>query len=181
MAWQCSSSGVISVLVTGISQKSKLRRQPLTSISLACLETLVITSTLSCTLQPRVQYLASVFHGCATTQILLYRPPARKRTGLAATNVWPSLLLSKWRRSDTHQGGACCSRGSTCLSNGLCWIKEGGYYERHSCTSQEWINYKCPDICTHSKSTLSWSSVWSELTRKRRDLFRKRGCLALQP
>lgn len=102
MAWQCSISGVISVLVTGMSQKCKLRRQPLTSISLACLETLVTTSTLSCFLRPRVQYLASVFHGCATTQILLHCLPARKRTGLAATNVWPSLLLSKWRRSDTR-------------------------------------------------------------------------------
>ena len=102
MAWQCSSSGVISVLVTGTSQKCKLRRQPLTSISLACLGTLVTTSTLSCSSRLRVQYLASVVHGCATTQILLLCPPVRKRTGLAATNVWPSLLLSKWRRSDTR-------------------------------------------------------------------------------
>ena len=49
------------------------------------------------------------------------------------------------------QDGACCPLNWECLSNGLCYLEQEDYYERHSCTDQNWDDENCPNLCTYGE------------------------------
>ena len=46
---------------------------------------------------------------------------------------------------------ACCPLDWQCLSNGLCYLQNEGYYGRYTCTDKTWQSPNCPEICTHSE------------------------------
>jgi len=50
----------------------------------------------------------------------------------------------------SSNGGACCPVDWQCLDNGLCFLEQFSYYERHSCTDKAWGS-SCPDMCTYSE------------------------------
>jgi len=49
------------------------------------------------------------------------------------------------------EGGACCPLNWECLSNGLCYLEQEDYYERHSCTDKNWDDENCPNLCTYGE------------------------------
>ena len=53
------------------------------------------------------------------------------------------------------QGGACCPEGWECFTNGLCYLLQENYFERHSCTDQSWSDPNCPHICTYGEQVES--------------------------
>lgn len=52
---------------------------------------------------------------------------------------------------------ACCARGHTCLSNGVCeWTNSSGIanYGRGSCTDSAWRSTLCPQFCQSGEAVL---------------------------
>ena len=88
----------------------------------------------------------------------------------------------------SSSGSACCPSGWKCLDNGLCYLDNQKYFGRYTCTDQSWKSPGCPNICTHSKSLPSATSVCAIVNRLRsvaltlgkaiRPLEMKRSCNA---
>lgn len=45
--------------------------------------------------------------------------------------------------------GICCPLNWQCLDNGLCYLPNEKYYERHTCSDRSWPSDSCPHICTY--------------------------------
>ena len=82
-----------------------------------------------------IAFLASCFHVQAQAQTCYYP------NGDTSPNDSPC----------STQSGACCPLNWECLSNGLCYLEQEDYYERHSCTDQNWDDQNCPNICTYGE------------------------------
>lgn len=62
---------------------------------------------------------------------------------------------------------ACCGRGSTCLSNGVCEFRSSSgivIYDRVSCTDSTWRSTLCPQFCQSGEA--------ASLTKKTRMIFK---------
>lgn len=58
---------------------------------------------------------------------------------------------------------ACCPLNWECLSNGLCYLENEGYFGRYTCTDQSWQSEGCPNICTQGALESSMNRTSSEL------------------
>lgn len=47
------------------------------------------------------------------------------------------------------EAGICCPLNWQCLNNGLCYLQNERYYERHTCSDRNWPSDSCPHICTY--------------------------------
>lgn len=54
--------------------------------------------------------------------------------------------------------GICCPLNWQCMTDGLCYLANEDYYERHSCVDASWPSLSCPRICT---AGMSEGFVWS--------------------
>ncbi|KAK6429998.1 hypothetical protein LTR95_013852 [Oleoguttula sp. CCFEE 5521] len=68
---------------------------------------------------------------------------------LAQDCYYPNGDLSTIDYPCSGDGGACCPLNWQCLSNGLCYLEDENYIERHTCTDQNWGS-TCPDFCTYN-------------------------------
>ncbi|OQO02662.1 hypothetical protein B0A48_12191 [Cryoendolithus antarcticus] len=77
---------------------------------------------------------------------LLLLIPSR---ALAENCYYPNGDLSTIDYPCSSDGGACCPLNWRCLSNGLCYLENENYFERHTCTDKNWGS-SCPDFCTYN-------------------------------
>nr|OQO28060.1 hypothetical protein B0A51_08219 [Rachicladosporium sp. CCFEE 5018] len=68
---------------------------------------------------------------------------------LAQNCYYPNGDLSTIDYPCSSEGGACCPLNWQCLSNGLCYLENENYFERHTCTDQFWGS-SCPDFCFYN-------------------------------
>ncbi|KAM0718478.1 hypothetical protein Q7P37_005548 [Cladosporium fusiforme] len=68
---------------------------------------------------------------------------------LAQDCYYPNGDISPNDSPCSDDGGACCPLNWECLSNGLCYLENAHYFERHTCTDQNWDDPKCPHMCTY--------------------------------
>nr|OQO23542.1 hypothetical protein B0A51_10930 [Rachicladosporium sp. CCFEE 5018] len=77
--------------------------------------------------------------------LLLLIPPR----ALAQNCYYPNGDLSTIDYPCSSDGGACCPLNWQCLSNGLCYLENENYFERHTCTDRNWGS-SCPEFCTYN-------------------------------
>ena len=58
-------------------------------------------------------------------------------------------------------GVMCCPDTWDCLSNGLCQLRNAGYFGRYSCTDKSWSQDSgCPQFCTNSALCVFLLTEW---------------------
>jgi len=72
--------------------------------------------------------------------------------GAAQNCYYPNGDLAQGDGACSSNGGACCPYQWECLSNGLCYLENAGFYGRYTCTDQTWQSSGCPQICTESNT-----------------------------
>lgn len=65
------------------------------------------------------------------------------------------------RPCSSEPGSACCPLNWQCLSNGLCFLENEGYYGRYTCTDPSWESDGCPQLCTQGMCSIwDFPSLW---------------------
>ena len=71
---------------------------------------------------------------------------------LAQNCYYPNGAVAEGMAACLLSGGACCPYQWECLSSGLCYLENAGYYGRYTCTDPTWQSESCPKICTEGES-----------------------------
>ena len=72
---------------------------------------------------------------------------------------YPNGDLSTGDGACSSDGGACCPFNWECLSNGLCYLENAGYFGRYTCTDRTWQSGSCSQFCTQGNTAIGDEAV----------------------